>query len=119
MRSPWSTASPHRALPETFSPCSRRSIPSSPVSIDLASSAPTEGIITSPANGTLLFNSSNWTGQTVTVTGVDDGGMPDGDVMYSIGLAVAESNDDDYDGYDPADVTGLVNVDDDPPPPVD
>jgi hypothetical protein len=88
-------------------------IPSAAVSIDLVSSEPSEGIISSPASGRLTFNSSNWMGQTVTVTGVDDAD-PDGDAMYSITLELAESSDDDYDGFNPDDVTGLLNIDDEP-----
>lgn len=94
------------------------SIPSADVSIDLVSSAPDEGTISSPANGRLTFDASNWTGQTVTVTGVDDT-EADGDAMYSISLALAESDDSDYDGFNPADVTGLLNIDDDPPEPME
>jgi hypothetical protein len=91
------------------------SAPSASVSIDLVSSAPSEGIISSPASGRLTFNDSNWTGQTVTVTGVDDADA-DGNAMYSISLELAESDDEAYDGLNPADVTGLVNIDDEPPP---
>jgi hypothetical protein len=93
-------------------------IPSEAVTIDLVSSDPSEGTISSPANGRLTFDASNWTGQTVTVTGVNDS-EPDGDATYSISLALAESDDGDYDGFNPADVTGLLNIDDDPPEPME
>jgi len=90
------------------------SAPSSSVTIPLSSSAPGEGLIVSPASAELVFDDSNWDiPQTVTVEGVQDDGTVDGNPMYSIELGMAQSADTNYDGFDPADVTGLLNIDDD------
>jgi hypothetical protein len=84
------------------------------VTIPLSSSEPTEGLIVSPASAELVFDDSNWnTPQTVTVEGVQDDGTVDGNFMYFIALGLAQSADGNYDGFDPDDVTGLVNIDDD------
>ena len=83
--------------------------PSADVTIALSSSDTTEGTV-SPAS--LTFTAGNWnTGQTVTVTGVDDTDV-DGDIAYTIITAPAVSADANYNGFDPADVS-VTNIDND------
>src|SRR5688572_7822821 len=85
------------------------SAPSGPVVITMTSSDTSEGVL---ASNSLTFLPSNWDqAQTVTVLGVDDV-IDDGDVAYTIVTAPADSNDPDYDGLDPADVS-LTNTDND------
>jgi hypothetical protein len=82
--------------------------PTGDVTVDLASSDPTEGTV-SPA--ALTFGSADWNvPQTATVTGVDDA-VADGDVAYSITSAV-DSADLAFAAVDPADVS-VTNTDDD------
>ena len=70
------------------------SLPTANVSISIASSNTSEGVV-SPAN--LTFTSSNWNlPQTVTVTGVDDNAV-DGDINYDITFGV-QSSDTYYSG---------------------
>ena len=89
--------------------------PTADVTIDLSSSDPTEGIITSAT--TLTFTSSDWnSAQTVTVTGVDDS-ADDGDVRYFVLTAAAGSGDTSYNGLDPANVA-VTNNDNDATPPI-
>ena len=84
-------------------------LPTDDVTIDLSSSDESEGTV-SPIS--LTFTSSNGTtAQTVTVTGVNDGDV-DGDIAYTIVTAAAGSDDTDYSGTDPADVS-VSNTDDD------
>jgi hypothetical protein len=90
------------------------SAPTSDVTIPLSSSLPSEGIITTPASAELVFTPSDYGPQTVTVTGVQDDGTVDGDIMYVIELGLAQSSDTNYDGLDPDDVD-LLNLDDDVP----
>jgi hypothetical protein len=81
--------------------------PSADVTIGVSSSDTTEGTASPPL---LVFTTQNWaTQQTVTVTGVDDS-VVDGDVAYTLLLAIATGGD--YAGTDPADVT-MSNIDDD------
>lgn len=83
--------------------------PSADVTIALSSSDTTEGTV-SPVS--LTFTAGNWnTGQTVTVTGVDDTDV-DGDIAYTIITAPAVSADANYNGFDPADVS-VTNIDND------
>ena len=92
------------------------SAPSSSVTIPLSSSAPGEGEILSPIAGKLVFDATDWNmPKTVTVSGVQDDGTVDGNPMYDIVLGLAQSADGDYDDFDPEDVRGLVNIDDDVP----
>ncbi len=85
-----------------------RTQPMADVSIDLASSDLTEGIV---APVTLVFTALDWDlPQQVTVTGVDDA-IVDGDILYSIVTAPALSADPDYSGLDAADVA-VTNLDD-------
>ncbi|MCL4207829.1 MAG: DNRLRE domain-containing protein [Pirellulaceae bacterium] len=83
--------------------------PLADVSIEFASSQPSEGIVTPIA---LTFNSWNWnTPQSVTVTGVDDL-VADGDTAYSVVVTVS-STDPVYDGIEAEDVP-VVNLDNEP-----
>jgi large repetitive protein len=92
------------------------SAPSSSVTIPLSSTAPGEGEILSPITGELVFDDTDWNvPKTVTVSGVQDDGTVDGNPMYDVVLGAAQSADSDYNGFDPEDVTGLVNIDDDVP----
>jgi hypothetical protein len=86
--------------------------PTADVTIALASSDITEGIV---APATLTFTSANWAStQTVTVTGVDDA-MADGDVAYGI-VTTTSSTDPAYEGLATADVA-VVNQDNEPASP--
>ena len=83
--------------------------PTADVVIDVASSDTSEGTVDKTS---LTFTSVNWNDiQTVTVTGVDDD-IADGDQGYAVILSAATSDDPDYNGLDPADVS-VINVDDD------
>ena len=84
-------------------------VPRSDVTIPVASSDPDEGTA-GPAS--LTFTPENWNApQTVLVTGVDDA-VADGEQSYTIDLGIAVSDDDDYDGLDPSNVT-VSNTDND------
>src|SRR6185436_12845047 len=84
-----------------------RSQPGADVNIALSSSDQSEGDV-SPASVT--FTAANWNvAQTVTVTGIDDP-FVDGDVAFAIRTAAAISDDPNYAGLDPADVS-VVNDD--------
>ena len=64
------------------------------------------------ARQVLTFTPSNWRiSQPIFVRGVDDA-EPDGDIVYSIVAAPADSSDPAYSLFDPADVT-VTNLDDD------
>ncbi|MEI6139011.1 MAG: Calx-beta domain-containing protein, partial [Mariniphaga sp.] len=81
--------------------------PTDNVTIGLSSSNTAEGTV---STSLLTFTSSNWsTLQTVTVTGVNDA-LVDGDIAYSVLIDPAVSNDLDYDGFDPGDVS-VTNLD--------
>jgi hypothetical protein len=83
--------------------------PTADVTVSLASSNASEGIV-SPESVT--FTADNWdTLQTVTITGVDDETV-DGNVSYMIVTALAVSADPNYDGFDAPDVSA-TNLDDD------
>jgi len=88
-----------------------RSQPLANVSIGVSSSDTAEGKV-SPS--TLQFTSGNWsTPQTVTITGVQDDGVADGDQTYQVRLANASSPGDP--GYNGKFGTQLdvKNIDDD------
>lgn len=86
-----------------------QSKPSAWVFITINRSDHTEG---KPSSFKLAFTPLNWdVPQTVTVTGLDDA-LVDGDVMYSVILNPATSNDPAYNGIDPDDVS-LTNIDND------
>ncbi|MCP4750803.1 MAG: DUF1566 domain-containing protein, partial [Proteobacteria bacterium] len=83
--------------------------PTSDVVIGLSSSDTGEGTVAPPS---LTFSAGDWADdQTVTVTGVGDY-VDDGDQTYNIVLAAAVSDDPNYGGTNPADVTA-TNTDDD------
>ena len=90
------------------------SAPTAQVSIPLVSRDTSEGTITDPASGTLVFTAANWSiAQTVTVTGAGDS-EADGNVPYAIRFQPATSTDARYTERTTDDVM-LVNVDDDSP----
>lgn len=81
--------------------------PSNDVVINLSSSNTDEGTV-SPAS--LTFTNSNWeSAQTVTITGVNDA-ITDGDIAYTVTLNPAVSEDEDYNSFDPDDVS-VTNTD--------
>lgn len=83
--------------------------PASDVTITLEASPSDEALVT-PSS--LTFTPSSYaTPQTVTVTGLDDSDV-DGDVLVTVVLGAAVSDDPAYAGLDPADVTS-TNIDDD------
>jgi len=83
--------------------------PTADVTIAISSSDTTEGSV-SPAS--LTFTSVNWnTNQMVTVIGVDDT-VQDGNQSYIITLGTANSDDSDYNGQTPTDVS-VTNTDND------
>ncbi|MEP7051247.1 MAG: Calx-beta domain-containing protein [Pseudomonadota bacterium] len=86
--------------------------PSNDVTIDVSSSNAKEGAVTPPS---LVFTAANWMApQTVTVTGVDDGKIADGDQVYAIMLAAPTSMDHDYANLPPQKVP-VTNTDNDHP----
>jgi hypothetical protein len=87
--------------------------PTHSVTIDISSDDTLEGTI-NPANLlTLSFTTENWdTPQTVTVTGVEDTGLIDGNAAYSIITAAAMSLDAVYAAINPDDVS-VTNTDND------
>ena len=88
---------------------SLRMQPTSDVTIALSTSNASEGM---PSDASLVFTSENWsTPQIVQVAGQDDS-IDDDDVSYTILLEAATSDDPNYNGLDPVDVT-LTNRDDD------
>lgn len=83
--------------------------PASAVTITLSTSDPTEGII---SQSSVTLNPGNWSiEQTVVITGTDDW-LIDGDIAYQIIITPAVSNDPNYNGQDPPDVS-VTNLDDD------
>ena len=90
------------------------SAPTGNVSIPLGSRDTSEGTVTDPSSGTLVFTASNWSiAQTVTVTGAADA-EADGNVPYAVRFQPATSSDMRYVGRTADDVM-LTNVDDDSP----
>ena len=85
--------------------------PTADVTLGLSSDAVAEGL---PDVGTLTFNSTNWNvPQIVTVNGVDDA-RKDGNKAYKIITAAIISEDANYNGVKPSDIS-LVNIDNDNP----
>ncbi len=83
--------------------------PSANVTIAIASSDTTEATV---STSSLVFTPGNWNVvQTVTVTGVDDF-IDDGNQPFTITLGAAASADANFNGIDPADLTG-TNTDND------
>ncbi len=82
--------------------------PTAAVTVALSSSDLSEGLV---SLNSLSFTPANWSvPQPVIVTGVDDA-LPDGDQVYDIVLAPAQSPDLAYQGLDPQDVP-VTNEDD-------
>src|SRR3990170_2519022 len=80
------------------------------VIIAFSSSNPSEGNVTS--TNPLVFDDTNWNiEKTVTVTGADDD-VADGNVAYTIITAAAVSDDPEFSGVDPANVS-VTNNDND------
>jgi len=110
---PGFTVTPTNAVTSEFGITTNFSVvldlaPTNDVTINMSSSNPAEGII---STNSLTFNSTNWNiPQIVTITGQDDA-VADGPVSYTIILDPAISTDPNYNGLDPADVS-VVNVDD-------
>ncbi len=83
--------------------------PVQPVTINLASSLPSEGTVSLPA---VTFTENTWNvPQLLTITGVDDTDI-DGNINYLIATSPALSSDLKYAGIDPADVA-VTNIDND------
>jgi hypothetical protein len=86
--------------------------PGEDVTIPITSSDTTEATVNSP----LIINSSNWNQflatNRITVTGVNDA-LYDGDISYNVllGAASTTSMTGSYHGYDPVDINGLINYD--------
>ena len=86
--------------------------PTASVTIGLSSSDTTEGTV---STSSLIFTAANWNApQTVTVTGVSDGTLIDGDQLYTIVTAPAVSSDRNYNTMNAADVS-VTNRDNNPP----
>ena len=80
-----------------------QSSPASDVNISISSSNTDEGVID---KSLLTFTPANWNKkQVVTVTGVEDNGTIDGAQSYTIILDSLVSNDINFSGYDPIDVS--------------
>lgn len=86
--------------------------PMDDVTLALRSSDENEGTVNPTA---LVFSATSWnTLQTVTVTGQEDLDL-DGDQPYTVITDPASSNDAQYEGLDPVDVS-VINQDNDPEP---
>jgi hypothetical protein len=85
--------------------------PTADVTIALSSSNEGEGTVSPPS---VTLTVEDWaTAHVVTVTGADDA-VADGNASYTIVTAAAVSTDEDYNGFDAADVSA-VNSDDETP----
>jgi hypothetical protein len=110
---PGFTVSPTNTVTSEFGVTANFSVvldlaPTNDVTINMSSSNPAEGVI---STNSLTFSPTNWNiPQTVTITGQDDG-VADGPVSYTIILDPAISTDPNYNGLNPPDVS-VVNVDD-------
>jgi regulation of enolase protein 1 (concanavalin A-like superfamily) len=83
--------------------------PAANVTLGVSSDTLNEGMV---APATLTFTPDNWSAaQLVTITGADDL-VADGDRIYNIVTAPAESDDAAYEGFDAADVA-VTNTDND------
>jgi len=84
--------------------------PTDPVTINFASSDSSEGQLVTTSS--VSFNPSDWkTAKTVTVQGIDDGAIKDGDKSYRLTPSVS-SSDPAYSSLTLADLT-FTNLDDD------
>lgn len=82
--------------------------PTDNVELTLYSNDTSEGTI---STSSLTFTPTNWnTPKTITITGVPDY-IVDGDINYSVITNAATSNDNDYNGFNPSDVS-VTNIDD-------
>ncbi|MAT42373.1 MAG: hypothetical protein CL609_08535 [Anaerolineaceae bacterium] len=82
------------------------------VTIPISSSDTSEGTISIPATGTLVFTPSNWmTPQEVVIVGVDDD-LQDGSQNYEINVGPSESADSHFDNL-PLEVVNALNNDND------
>jgi len=88
-------------------------LPVGEVTLDFSSSSPAEG---TPNPKRITFTPLNWSApQIITVSGLDDGAVVDGDVLYHVrGKVDGANSDPDYGALPVVDVT-LVNVDNDTP----
>lgn len=80
--------------------------PSEDVTLEITNFFTSEGTV-SPM--TLTFTNLDWAAKTVTVTGVDDD-KADGDQTYLINLGLTSSDDNNFSGLNPDDVT-VTNAD--------
>jgi large repetitive protein len=86
--------------------------PQANVTLPISSSNTMEGTV-SPK--TVTFTPTNWSApQTVTVTGVEDTGVIDGNQVYQVIIGAATSTDTNYNGRDPNDIQ-VTNTDNDSP----
>lgn len=86
--------------------------PTATVEIPISSNDTTEGTVSASL---LNFTAANWsTPQTITVRGVDDT-LADGNIVYTVLIWAATSNDPLYNGLNPADIS-LTNIDNEPVP---
>ncbi len=84
-------------------------VPTADVNIGVTSSDINEGVVN---HAGITFTTADWNEpQTIIVTGVDDD-VIDGNVNYSIIISAMESNDANYNGEKPADVS-VTNIDND------
>jgi hypothetical protein len=85
--------------------------PTANVSLELINNDPTEGTL---STSLITFTPENWdTSQTVIITGEPDV-IVDGDIIYTISTAPTVSNDPNYNGINPDDIT-VTNLDLDQP----
>ncbi len=90
--------------------------PASNVELSVSSANSAEATVSATPPLPLIFTPSDWnSAQTVTLTGVDDGSVSDGDQSTDITISVVDANSDD--SYDPvADQTlSVTTVDNDSP----
>jgi hypothetical protein len=77
------------------------SAPTDDVTIHVSSSDTTEGQVTDPPTGDVIFTPADWTPKTVTVTGQDDD-LYDENMTFQVILGNASSLDGDYNGLAPS-----------------
>jgi large repetitive protein len=93
--------------------------PTGNVTIPVSVSDPLEGSVSTTS---IVKNSSNWnTVQWITVTGLNDlaldisGTQVDGTKLFDVVHGVATSSDLFFNGFNPVDITGIPNADNDTP----
>ncbi len=78
------------------------SAPTDDVTIHVSSSLPTEGLVTDPPTGDVVFTTVNWNiPKVVTVTGQDDA-IADNNVSFTVNIGNASSLDAGYNGVLPS-----------------